>query len=113
METYVWQNVEETKELFNNSFIVTCDGCWVWKRSLNWNNNKLDNFYHRGKKRRVNIVAYELYNDVVLPSNYIGRPACNTPNCIHPHHTALYTRGARGQTPPLVLSALQKQVISE
>lgn len=112
MEVYPWENMEETKQRFMDSLIVSLCGCWLWKRSLAWKDScRQDSFYHRGKKRRVNIVAYELFNGVILPNNYTGRPTCGTPNCLHPLHTALYKMGSKGQAPPLVLSALQQPTL--
>jgi hypothetical protein len=111
MEPYVWENMQETKKNFARNLLIAENGCWQWKRSLNWKNTKrYDSFYHRGCKRRVNIVAYELYNDVVLPNSYKGRSACGTPNCIHPHHTALYQNGSRFPHPPLVPALFQQGV---
>lgn len=111
MEHFVWENITETKKQFVNSFFITENGCWLWKRSLNWKQgNRFDSFYHRGQKRRVNVVAYELFNDVILPNSYKGRAVCNTPNCIHPHHTALYQNGSKTHTPPVVLALFQQGV---
>ena len=103
MEPYVWENMEQVKRNFANNLLIADNGCWQWKRSLNWQDkSRYDSFYHRGQKRRVGIVAYELYNDVILPNSYKARSQCGTPNCLHPHHTALYRNGSRSPHPPLV-----------
>lgn len=87
---------EEDRQRFIECMVMEPNGCWLWKRSYNWQCARYDSYYHRGRKRRVHIVAYELMNNIVIPELYqYGRPNCGTEWCCNPEHLTLYKRGTK------------------